>query len=104
MNSFNIHVAMVWPADFGDCFFNPQKQPFTSVLQKRCSREFLKFLKFRFHNSIEFSHKECTCLKKVIHQVDKKKMAASYTCFNKFYGKKAVGFCLNTGKSFFLEV
>ena len=72
MKNFNIHVAMAWPADFGDCFFNLQKQPFPSVLQKRCSREFLKFLKFRFHKSIEFSHKECTCLKKVIHQVYRK--------------------------------
>ena len=31
-------------------------------------------------------------------------MIASYTLFNKFYGKMSLGFCLNKRKRFFLEV
>ena len=41
------------------------------------------------------------CLKKLIHQKDRKKTLA---LFSKFYGKILVGFCLVTEKHFSLEV
>ena len=45
--------------------------------------------------------KEYRCLKKVIHQIDRK---CTVTPFSKFYGEIWVAFCLNTTKCFFLEV
>ena len=59
------------------------------------------------HNKLSFIHsisninKECRCLNKIFHQIDRKLMIAH---FINFYGKIWVGFCLQTGKRFVLEV
>ena len=34
-----------------------------------------------------FNYKECKCLNKEIHQIDRKFTVVSYPSFNKFYGK-----------------
>ena len=51
---------------------------------------------------LSFNYKECTRLEKLIHQIDR--MVAVYDSFDKYYGEMSVGFCLNTGKRFLLEV
>ena len=45
--------------------------------------------------------KECRCLKKIIHQIDRKETVA---LFSKLYGKISIDFSLNTRKRFFFEV
>ena len=59
------------------------------------------------HHELSSTHftikyQEYRCLKNMIHQTDSEKRIV--TPFSKFYGKIWVGFCLNTGKPFFLEV
>ena len=51
-----------------------------------------------------FNYKQCKCLNKVIHQIDRKCTVVSYPSFNKFYGKIWVGFCLKKEKYFFVLV
>ena len=53
-------------------------------------------------NCFSFNQFSIRCFKKVIHQIDSKKWIVAP--FSKFYGRIWVGFCLNTGNNFFLEV
>ena len=51
--------------------------------------------------SISNINKEYKCLNKSFHQIDIKLMVAS---FPNFYSKVLVGFCIDAGKHFVLEV